>query len=183
MLLNFSQMFENSTIWIVLCGILLVMFITLSIYQRMASKQLQRDLQRRYKPHDLPDNLDKWIAELNLAKQLVQQERDLLPKRQRDEFDKQFYERMLHYNNFSAFQHLINSKLDAFSTRLEARIPNLSEKELTLLYLLLLQVPNDDILLLTDYAPTSLPTTKQRLCKKLGISHVNNLSSTLASWV
>ncbi len=173
--------------WIILCLVLLIMFITLSIYQRLASRQLKENFLQQLKQQNdnnsIPDNLNKWLNELSTAKQLVQHDREILSKRKRNEFDKQFYERMLHFNNFPAFRHMINHRLNDFSTRIEVRFPHLSEKELTLLYLVVLQIPNEDILLLTNYAPTSLPTTKQRLCKKVGISHVNDLFPYLVSWI
>ena len=160
--------------------------ITLSLYFRMTTKQLHlKYIQRidNQKNHILPSNLNNWLLELSSARQLVKDERELLPKRKRDEFDRQFYDKMLKYKTFSIFRHKVNSKLNNFSTRLEQKNPTLSEKDLILLYFILLQIPNEDILLLTGYAPSSLPTTKQRLAKKIGISHVNDMFSTLISWI
>lgn len=173
--------------WFWCCMVLLLMFVALSIYHHIAAKQLNEEYDRllneQKNGNHLPENLKAWLTELDSARQLVQQERDILPKRKRDELDRQIYDKMLNYTVFSAFRHKVDSKLNGFSTRMEQRFPALTEKDLTLLYLILLKIPNDDILLLTNYAPSSLPTTKQRLAKKLGITRVNDLFPTLVSWV
>ena len=120
----------------------------------------------------------RWTAELAAAKRLTEEQRMQLPAKERAAFDKSLYSRMIHWQQ-DDFEAEADKRLGGFLTALQQRYPALSATDRQLIVLFLLRVPQNDILLLMNYSPVSLPTIKQRLCRKLEIGSANLLVEQL----
>ena len=120
-----------------------------------------------------------WVAELEAAKRLTAAEREQLPAAKRESFDVNLYNRMLDWGNNDLFFSQVNKRLGGLIDIMKERYPQLTDTDLLLLMLYVLQVPQTDILTLMNYSVNSLPTIKKRLCNKMNISSSANLPAEI----
>lgn len=132
---------------------------------------------------DVPQHFLAWKQDFCAAKKYVILSNQTLPKKDRDKQLISFYNQQLAYSEYARFKTIIDHHLCGFISRMEQQYPQLSEKDMLLIVLYLLETPDSEILTLTNMSPNSLPTTKSRLCKKLGVNHASNLSKFLISCI
>lgn len=122
---------------------------------------------------------NKWMAQLQFAYSQVETERSKLKVYQQVYFDADLYKQVLSINDTQRFFSLVNEKLYSYYDRLIEDYPNLSEKESCLSLLILMHIPDNVICILLNYSSNSLPTIKNRLCKKLNVKHAKSLQDFL----
>lgn len=176
-------LFSITILSILLC----VMLVMLGIMFHIRNKQMEREYYEKT-AHllELSNTLSHrqkevyaWISELRLGRMNIIQGK----KREKDSFLANYYETQLHLSDFERCSCLCNKRLDNFMTALSNEYPDLSEKDLELLMLYLLHVPESDIRLVMKYSSNSLPTIKTRLTKKLKLQRASELEQHLEQLV
>ena len=76
----------------------------------------------------------------------------------------------------------MNKSFNNIITKLEARYPEINEKELLWCGLFLLGISNKDIALILDTQPTSLYKMKQRLAQKMQLAGTRELDQLLVDF-
>ncbi len=165
------------------------------IFVRRARKDALQ-AQRNQEPQPIADpepeenirveQLRDWKAELAAAKRLTEDDRAKVEPQKRAEFDKELLDKMLKWQNPQEFFGMADDRLNNFAGLVREKYPQLTDIDMQLLMLYALDMPQNDILTLMDYQPSTLPTVKQRLSKKLQLNSaaeltafINNLLQTL----
>ena len=174
---------STGTIGLILLVIILCLYV---LFIHMHYVQQEKKLERKVEQLQLQvSHLSErrraviaWSEELEIGRKAISQ----LSKSavQCNEFIYQFYVQQLHIANMKSFFSLVDKRLDGFAFRLEEHHPTLSDKEQALLICYALGLPEQDICLLLNYSTASLPTTKSRLCKKLGLTHASQLPGQIS---
>ena len=112
----------------------------------------------------------RWSAELAAAKRLKAADREKLSLKEREQLDYDIYVTMLGWGDTEVFFSQVNKRLNGLVDNLRKLYPQLTDTDMQLLLLYVLQIPQDDILTLMNYSVNSLPTIKKRLCNKMNIS-------------
>lgn len=168
---------------IILVALLLGLLALMGVMFHIRNKQIERTFYEKTAALlELTDSLTHrqkeayaWTSELRLGRMNIIQEK----KQNKDPFLAQYYEDQLHLSDFERCRCTCNKRLDDFMTVLSNEYPELSEKDLELLMLYLLHVPESDIRLVMNYSSNSLPTIKTRLTKKLKLGRASELEQHL----
>ena len=91
----------------------------------------------------------------------------------------QIYDELLKYTDPEQFLKLANERLNNLPNIIQQNYTGINARELYFIVYFLLEIPEEDILLLTGYSSNSIPTIKNRICKKLEINKSNELYSSL----
>jgi hypothetical protein len=98
---------------------------------------------------------------------------------QRNQLDKELYEKSLHLNNWDIFACEMNHAFNQIVDVLESDFVGVTQKEIIWCCLDLLNVPNADRITLLDATSASLYKLKQRLAQKLNLNSTKELNSFL----
>ena len=172
--------------YLVLCLLFYLLFVRLARKDRAEAARLN-NVNAEPEPapaHTQDDNpllMERlhWVAELEAVKRLTAAEREQQPAEKRESFDVNLYNRMLDWGNNDLFFSQVNKRLGGLIDIMKERYPQLTDTDLLLLMLYVLQVPQTDILTLMNYSVNSLPTIKKRLCNKMNISSSANLPAEI----
>ena len=146
--------------------------------------EIQQSCEETLRSEDLPPQVQEtprlqqrllWSAELAAARRLTEEQRQQQPPDDREAFDRSLYNKMMYWEQTDRCFAYADDRLDGFVSRLRGRYPQLTDSDLQLLLLYTLQVPQNDLLTLMNYSPNRLPTTKQRLCRKLNLDSALHL--------
>ena len=127
------------------------------------------------------NDLNIWKLEIQAVNNHISEETNGLTFKEKEEFIKENYRKSFCLDDEKEFLFLIDKKVPGFTKKIKDIHPNLSTNDIKLLVFILLEIPTNDILNILSYSPNSLPTTKQRLCKKLGISSVTQICDHIYS--
>ena len=132
--------------------------------------------------NDFPllEQRDRWILEIRLRREQTAQQRQQLKVKQRETFDRQFYQDILGQNTDSFFKRT-DQRFDGLTQQLRQNYPQITDKELQLLLLYLLDISDNDICTILEYTPNSLPTIKNRLSKKLKLKRASDIHNFIIS--
>ncbi|MBR1808276.1 MAG: hypothetical protein IJ776_02695 [Paludibacteraceae bacterium] len=164
---------------IVLSVALIILLAVMIVLIRISTKQqLQRNreelLHLREQLGDLmPPRLkalDDWKVELHTALRLADKDRPHKRGEERDQYDRQVLNHMLHYERFAEFFKQTNKRLDGFASRLKEQF-SLSDREIMFVCLSALSLSDEQIALIMEYSTASIPTTRKRIGNKLGIAN------------
>lgn len=143
-------------------------------------QQLSNDVKRLSKSASQTRiEYNDWLSQIQILYNQAESERKLCKKYQQDNFDANLYSQFLCLNDRQKFYELVNHKLNLYYDRLISDFPEMSDKESYLTLLYLLHIPDNVICILLEYSPNSLPTVKNRLCKKLNLQHAQDLQAFL----
>lgn len=149
-------------------------------YQREQIRQLRERADEFMPPH--LKALDEWKMEIYMAIKLAEKDRPKRRSVERDRYDMQTINQMLHCDRYEPFFGLIDKRLDGFSTYMRNQF-QLSDRELMFVCLSLLNLSDEQISLVMEYSYASIPTTRVRIGKKLGITNSSDWSSRLLELV
>lgn len=126
--------------------------------------------------------LDDWKMEVHTAIKLAAKDRPIKRGEKRDQYDYQLFNSILYCNNSNYFFRKIDERLNNFSSKIR-RYYALSDRELLFICLSLLSLSDEQIAIIMNYSSASIPTTRKRIGKKLGINNNNEWNSTLLDLV
>ncbi len=170
-----------------LISLLVVMLILMRIsgkqqmeYQREQIRQL-REHADEYMPPRLKA-LDDWKMEVYTAIKLAEKDRPKRRGEERDRYDLQTIDRILHCDRYEQFFGEADKRLDGFAGYMRKEF-QISDRELMFVCLSLLNLSDEQIALVMGYSYASIPTTRKRIAKKLGISNYADWRSRLLALV
>ena len=161
--------------YLIVCLLFYFLFIK---YARKDKAEVMQRNQQQEPSVVIPEQTDnpllqerlRWSAELAAAKRLKAADREKLSLKERERLDYDIYVTMLSWGDTEVFFSQVNKRLNGLVDNLRKLYPQLTDTDMQLLLLYVLQVPQDDILTLMNYSVNSLPTIKKRLCNKMNIS-------------
>ncbi len=161
--------------YLIVCLLFYFLFIK---YARKDKAEVMQRNQQQEPSVVIPEQTDnpllqerlRWSAELAAAKRLKAADREKLSLKEREQLDYDIYVTMLGWGDTEVFFSQVNKRLNGLVDNLRKLYPQLTDTDMQLLLLYVLQVPQDDILTLMNYSVNSLPTIKKRLCNKMNIS-------------
>lgn len=126
--------------------------------------------------------LDEWKAEVHTAIRIAQSNRPKRRGEERDQYDRHLFEDLLHYKREEQFFRIADKHLDGFILHMREYY-QLSDREMMFICLSLLALSDEQIALIMNYSEASLPTTRSRIGKKLGITNSSDWNSSLVEFI
>ncbi|MBR0296986.1 MAG: hypothetical protein IJQ95_06330 [Paludibacteraceae bacterium] len=160
---------------VVLVLLLIVMLVLIRINNKQQMENQKEQIRRlraranEFMPPSLKA-LDDWKMEVHTAVKLAAKDRPTRRGEARDQYDRQVFESILHCNRYEYFFRLANEHLNGFASKMRNEYP-LSDREVMFICLSLLALSDEQIALILDYSQASIPTTRKRICTKLGIAN------------
>lgn len=170
---------------------LIILLVLMLVLMRISGKQqfeYQREQIRQLREHAdeyMPPRLkalDDWKMEVYTAIKLAEKDR---PKRRgeaRDRYDLEIINQMLHCDRNEHFFSMADKRLDGFASYMRNEF-QLSDRELMFVCLSVLALSDEQIALVLEYSFASIPTTRKRIGKKLGIANSADWRSRLLTLV
>ena len=172
-------MSKTAIILIILSVTLIILLAIVIVLIRVSTKQ--QILRNREELHRLREKLgdlmpprlkalDDWNVELHTAIKLAEKGRPHKRGEEREQYDRQVLNQMLRYERFADFFKEADKRLDGFASRLREQY-KLSDRETMFVCLSVLSLSDEQIALVMEYSSASIPTTRKRIGKKLGIAN------------
>ena len=98
---------------------------------------------------------------------------------EKEQLDKKLYNHLVHLDDPVFFFREMDTVLNNLVSKLNARYPGITSKEMIWCCLHLLNIPGPDILVLLDYKAQSLIKLKQRLAQKINLANTSELNDFL----
>lgn len=160
---------------VALCLFLLVMLLLVRISAEQKIKRDREELEslRELLNDQIPMSiklLDEWRVEIIAAISLAENKRPIRRGEQRDEYDRQLFRRLLHYEQPEEFFSIFDKRLNGFATQAK-RAYHLKDRELMFVCLSVIELSDERIALLMDYSVGSIATTRKRIGNKMGVEN------------
>jgi len=150
-------------------------FLVYFLYRRNRLKKVQLDVYKQRLSHKqkiVAQSLTKKIEE---TKAIQADKRKNTSVGQRIKLDKELYNTCLHLNNWDEFVAEMNQSFNQIVDKLQLNYPGISQKEIVLCCLQLIDIPHNDKILLLECTSDSLYKLKQRLAQKMNLSSTKKL--------
>lgn len=167
---------------LIVISILFVIFVVLVWLHVSQKKSMLPELSKsKTNMADMSYDLNYKQFKQNIADGRAQLEVELKDASfsERENRIRKYYNQELYVYDYSKFENIVDKQLNNLAKKMQVEYPALSQKEVVLSVLYLLEVSDSDICSVLDYSITSLPTVKNRLCKKLNAPHASGLTSFL----
>ena len=165
--------------------VFMVTFVVLAILhtrqrEKYFEEQNEKIRQLSEQNNPLIVKLLQWRNDITIEKEKLKSVKKGLSRQERLQLDKEMYDSLLHTDDFKQFIQIIDSNFNNFADKVMRKF-DLSEKDYRLLLLILLDISDDDISTIMGYSYGSMPTTKVRLAKKIGLKQSAQLRPYLLS--
>lgn len=167
--------------WIVPAIIFVSLLIVYQLRKRNKGKEKQlkeAEVQISQKQSLLIDSLLQKLEETRAAQAASYKKATPI---QREQMDKELYDKCLHINDWESFKRLMNRTFNNMVDSLEIKYTEITRKELVWSCLFLLDIPTPDIALILDSQTASLYKLKQRLTQKMNLKSTRDLEQVLRS--
>ncbi len=173
---------KRSMIWITSVLVLVLLFsgfIVYFLYKRNTVKKRQLEDYRKeltQKQEFVTQNLSKKIED---ARESQAKARKNASPEEREQLDKELYEKCLHICNWEAFSREMNHAFNQIVDVLQTDYTSITQKEIIWCCLHLLDVPNTDRILLLNATTDSVYKLKQRFAQKMNLKSTKDLDKEL----
>lgn len=174
-----------SLVALIMLLVIVIVLVRINSRQQLAYQQEQLRRLRERADEFMPPRLkalDDWKVEVHTALRLAEKDRPRRRREERDQYDRQLFDELLHCNRNEQFFRLVDKRLDGFATKTRNNY-QLSDREMMFVCLSLLALSDEQVALIMDYSEASIPTTRKRIGKKLNIGNSADWNSRLTELV
>lgn len=174
-----------SSIALIVLLVIVIVLVRINSRQQLAYQREQLRRLRERADEFMPPRLkalDDWKVEVHTALRLAEKDRPRRRGEERDHYDRQLFDELLHCNQYEQFFRQADKHLDGFASKMRNNY-QLSDREIKFVCLSLLTLSDEQIALVMDYSQASIPTTRKRIGKKLNIGNSADWNSRLTELV